>query len=265
MGTARAGRSPRGGRAGDLGAHAHASSTQSTSQLGVPGLGARHLRGAGDLCRAGVAPARGESAEPRDAGATTPAGGPRPQWYVTARQAALRREGLRGRPDGGQPRGAAHQPGQGRGGRGCLLTGAIRVLRASGAAKFLQRARCSSRGCPSAARHLDEAGDERETWSAFSRWTTIRRALDQPWCRPRRCCVRDGPAEGLAIIDDAERAASDDAASSMPRTCLERGRALLALDRLDEATELVAHGQRLPPPLARRRISRTTGRPPRSP
>ena len=50
------------------------------------------------------------------------------------------------------------------------------------------------------------------------------------------------PAEALAIIDVAERAACAEAAFSLPRTCLQRGRALLALGRVEEADEMITSG-----------------------
>ena len=55
--------------------------------------------------------------------------------------------------------------------------------------------------------------------------------------------VRVGrPTEALDVITTAERAANADAAFSLPRTCLQRGRAYFALERLDEATEMVSTG-----------------------
>jgi len=50
------------------------------------------------------------------------------------------------------------------------------------------------------------------------------------------------PADALAIIAAAERKAHVDAAFSLPRTCLQRGRALLALGQPDEASEMVSTG-----------------------
>ena len=52
--------------------------------------------------------------------------------------------------------------------------------------------------------------------------------------------IREGrPEVALTTIDAAEHAASTEAASAMPRICLQRSRALLALGRFAEAEELV--------------------------
>ena len=53
---------------------------------------------------------------------------------------------------------------------------------------------------------------------------------------------RGRPEDALATIDAAERAASTEAASTLPRICLQRSRALLALGRFAEAEELVTTG-----------------------
>ena len=124
-----------------------------------------------------------------------------------------------------------------------ILTGALRVLRASGAAQYLaeghlQLARVHlSRGA------LREAEDRaRESGSMFEELGNDSSALEAALVRAEAVSRGGEPAEALTIIAAAERQAHVDAAFSLPRTCLQRGRALLALGRPDEAAEMVSTG-----------------------
>lgn len=124
-----------------------------------------------------------------------------------------------------------------------LLTDALRVLRASGAALFIaqgevQLARVRlMRGDNAAAEELGAATAKRllELDKATS---ALEASLVQA-----DAMTREGRAqEALYTIDAAERAASTEAASALPRICLQRSRALLALGRFAEAEELVTTG-----------------------
>ncbi len=157
-----------------------------------------------------------------------------------------------------------------------VLADAVRVLRASGAVTFLaigemQQARLYlSRGDVAAAEDL--ATRTHEGVRALGQMTS---AMEAALVRAD-AMTRDGRAEeALEIITAAEREARSDAAYSLPRTCIQRGRALLALGRFDEADEMVLTGleasreQGLPYEEAllfrlRSRIDRHRGRPRRA-
>ena len=124
-----------------------------------------------------------------------------------------------------------------------ILVDAIRVLRASGAARFLaegqmQLARLHlSRGDLAEAER--RAAEVAATFASLNNHTS---ALDAALVQAEAVERSGRPADALAVIDAAEQAAGADAAFSMPRTCLQRGRALVALDRLDEAEEMITSG-----------------------
>ena len=213
-------------------------------RVGVPGLGARHLE-ALDICVAeGWRPleetVRGNLGTlAYYAGRWTEAA----EWYSTARQVAL---------EVGKDFGAAETAvnlaelliNQGRLGEADALLGdALRVLRASGAVSFLaqgeiQLARLHlSRGEHDAAAELGAAVAER-LLGLGKATTALEASLVQA-----DAMIREGmPEMALRTIDAAERAASTEAASALPRICLQRSRALLALGRFSEAAELVEAG-----------------------
>jgi tetratricopeptide (TPR) repeat protein len=124
-----------------------------------------------------------------------------------------------------------------------VLGDALRVLRASGAASFLaqgeiQLARLHLlRGECDAAEEL-AGGVSRRLLDLGMATTALEAALVQA-----DALTREGrPREALETIDAAEHAASTEAASALPRICLQRSRALLALGRFLEAEELIETG-----------------------
>lgn len=124
-----------------------------------------------------------------------------------------------------------------------ILVDAVRVLRASGAVSFL------AQGEMQLARVHLRRGDLAEAERRATAVVEGLRALGQATSALEaalvhaEAVVRDGRAdEGLAIIDRAEQDAPSEAAFSLPRTCLQRSRALLALRRLDDADDAVAAG-----------------------
>ena len=214
--------------------------------MGVPGLGARHLE-ALQICV-------DEQLRPLEevvrgnlgtlayfAGRWTEAA----QWYTTARAVAI---------EVGKDFGAAETGvnlaelliNQGRiEAAENLLTDALRVLRASGAALFIaqgevQLARVRLlRGEHAAAEELGGA-TARRLLELDKATSALEASLVQA-----DAMIREGrPEEALTTIDAAERAASTEAASSLPRICLQRSRALLAMGRFAEAEELVGTGIR---------------------
>ncbi len=212
--------------------------------MGVPGLGARHLE-ALDICvKEGLRPleeiVRGNLGTlAYFAGRWTQAA----QWYTTAREVAL---------EVGKDFGAAETGvnlaelliNQGRlSDAEAVLTDSLRVLRASGAAWFIgvgevQMARVLLlRGDHLAAAELG-AATARRLLALDKATSALEASLVQA-----DALIREGrPEQALATIDAAERAASDEAASALPRICLQRSRALLALARFAEAEELVSTG-----------------------
>ncbi len=213
-------------------------------RMGVPGLGARHLEALEVCAEEGWRPleetVRGNLGTiAYYAGRWTEAA----EWYATARQAAL---------DVGKDFGAAETGvnlaelliNQGRLDEAePLLLDALRVLRASGAVSFLaqgeiQLARLQlSRGDHAAAR--DTAAGVAERLLALGKATT---ALEASLVQAD-AVIREGRMDqALAVIGAAERAADHEAGSALPRTCLQRSRALLGLGRFAEAEELVGVG-----------------------
>ena len=213
-------------------------------RVGVPGLGARHLEALAICVDEGWRPleetVRGNLGTlAYYAGRWTEAA----EWYSTARQVAL---------EVGKDFGAAETAvnlaelliNQGRLDEADALLGdALRVLRASGAVSFLaqgeiQLARLHlSKGDHAAAAELGAAVAERLL--ALGKATT---ALEGSLVQAD-ALIREGrPELALGTIDAAERAASTEAASALPRICLQRSRALLALGRFTEAEELVETG-----------------------
>ena len=152
------------------------------------------------------------------------------EWYASSRQAAL--EGgqrLRSRGDRRQPRGHPGEPGTGGRGRGgpagCRegpegvgdgLRGAVR--RTPLARVLLVR------GELEAAEAAIVAGNA-ELVARGHRMTALEASLVHA-----EVATRAGrPQEALAIIDEAERAAGDEAVSLRARACVQRASALLAL------------------------------------
>ncbi len=212
--------------------------------MGVPGLGARHLE-ALEICTDKGLRSLEEVVTGNlgtlayYAGRWTEAA----QWYTTAREVAI---------EVGKDFGAAETGvnlaelliNQGRLPEAeALLADALRVLRASGAAYFLaqgeiQLARVRLlKGDHEGAADLGAAVAERLL--ALGKATT---ALEASLVQAD-AMIREGqPEVALRTIDAAEHAASTEAASALPRTCLQRSRALLALGRFPEAEELVETG-----------------------
>ncbi|MFL6080151.1 MAG: adenylate/guanylate cyclase domain-containing protein [Ornithinibacter sp.] len=213
-------------------------------QLGVPGLGARHLE-ALDICvEHGLRQL--ESRVRSNLGTMAYYSGHWPeaaQWYRSSRQVAL---------EAGSAFVAAQTDvnlGELLINQGHLdeaeevLVGAVRVLRASGAVIFLAEGRLQLARVSLSREQLDEAERRAaEVVATFSALNNHTSALDAALVQAEAVLRSGRPAEALAIIDDAERAAGADAGFSLPRTCLQRGRALLALDRLDEAGEIITSG-----------------------
>jgi class 3 adenylate cyclase/tetratricopeptide (TPR) repeat protein len=212
--------------------------------MGVPGLGARHLEALQICIDEGLRPleevVRGNLGTlAYFAGRWTEAA----EWYTTAREVAL---------EVGKDFGAAETGvnlaelliNQGRlADAEAVLTDALRVLRASGAAFFIgvgevQMARVLLlRGDHLAAAELG-AATARRLLELDKATSALEASLVQA-----DALIREGrPEQALATIDAAERAASDEAAQALPRICLQRSRALLALGRFGEADELVSTG-----------------------
>jgi tetratricopeptide (TPR) repeat protein len=212
--------------------------------MGVPGLGARHLEALQICMDKGLRPleevVRGNLGTlAYYAGRWTEA----TQWYTTAREVAI---------EVGKDFGAAETGvnlaelliNQGRLPEAeDLLADALRVLRASGAAYFL------AQGEIQLARVRLLKGDH--VGAADLGATVAQRLLEldkattalEASLVEADAMIREGrPEEALRTIDAAERAASTDAASALPRICLQRSRALLALGRFAEAEELVETG-----------------------
>ena len=213
-------------------------------RMGVPGLGERHLEALEICIEHGWRPleetVRGNLGTlAYYAGRWTEAA----EWYSTAREVAI---------EVGKDFGAAETDvnlaelliNQGRVDEAdTLLADAVRVLRASGAVSFLaqgeiQLARVHlMRGDHTAAEELAAAVAER-LLGLGKTTTALEASLVQA-----DAMIREGlPELALTTIDAAEHAASTEAALAMPRTCLQRSRALLALDRFDEAEEIVTPG-----------------------
>ncbi|HET6966854.1 MAG TPA: AAA family ATPase, partial [Ornithinibacter sp.] len=212
--------------------------------MGVPGLGARHLEALQICIDEGLRPleevVRGNLGTlSYFAGRWTEAA----EWYRTAREVAM---------EVGKDFGAAETGvnlaelliNQGKvEDAELLLTDALRVLRASGAALFIaqgevQLARVRLlRGEHAAAEELG-AVTARRLLELDKATSALEASLVQA-----DAMIREGrPQEALTTIDAAERAASTEAASALPRICLQRSRALLALGRFAEAEELVTTG-----------------------
>jgi tetratricopeptide (TPR) repeat protein len=213
-------------------------------QLGVPGLGARHLE-ALDICvEHGLRQL--ESRVRSNLGTMAYYAGRWPEaaeWYRSSRQVALEAGSafVAAQTDVNLAEllinlGSVDEAEE-------ILVGAIRVLRASGAARFLAEGEMQLARVSLCRDQLDEAerraADVVATFSALNNHTS---ALDAALVEAEAVLRSGRPGEALSIIDDAERAAGADAAFSMPRTCLQRGRALLALDRLDESEEMITSG-----------------------
>jgi tetratricopeptide (TPR) repeat protein len=124
-----------------------------------------------------------------------------------------------------------------------VLVRAVRVLRASGEVRFLAEGQMQLARVHLSRGHFEDAERRaEEVASLFASHGNPSSALEAALVQAEAVTSSGRPAEALAIIDVAEREARHEAAFSMPRTCLQRGRALLALDRVEEADELVASG-----------------------
>jgi len=213
-------------------------------QLGVPGLGARHREALQICAQHGL---RSQEAKVRSnlgamayyAGRWTEAA----QWYRTSRDVAMEAGSAfvaaqtdvnlgellinSGQLDEAQD----------------VLVSAVRVLRASGAARFLAEGRMQLARVHLSRGELAEA--ERRAAEVVQEFTELGNptsALEAALVGAEAVALQGRAQESLDIITRAERDARDDAVFSMPRLCLQRGRALLALDRLVEAREMVADG-----------------------
>ena len=196
-------------------------------QLGVPGLGRAPPGGARDLRRARVAPAGVQrSARTSARWPTTPVAGPRRRSGTGPAARWRWRPGAPSsppRPTSTSPScsstwGTSTRPRR-------SLSSAIRVLRASGAARFLAEGQMQLARVSLGRGRLDEAERRAaEVVAAFRRSTTPRAPWMPPSCRPRRWCAAGACRGGSGRSStSAERAAGADAAFSMPRTCLQRG------------------------------------------
>ena len=213
-------------------------------QMGLPGLG-KHTREAMDICvEQGFRPR--ESIARANLGAFAYYAGrwdEAAQWYTSSRQVAL---------EAGNAFGAAETDvnlaelliNQGRADEAeGILVDAVRVLRASGAVSFLAQGEMQM-----ARVHLirDDLGEaERRAAGVVAELTALGQgtsALEASLVRAEAVIRQGRPADALELIDRAEHEARAEAAFSLPRTCLQRARALLALDRLDEAQEMVDAG-----------------------
>jgi tetratricopeptide (TPR) repeat protein len=124
-----------------------------------------------------------------------------------------------------------------------ILTGAVRVLRASGAAQYLAEGHLQLARVHLSHGSLDEAVQRaRESATRFEELGNHSSVLEAALVQGEALVRAGHPAEALEVIAAAERVAHADAAFSLPRTCLQRGRALLALARADEAAEMVSTG-----------------------
>ncbi|MEO7421951.1 MAG: adenylate/guanylate cyclase domain-containing protein [Ornithinibacter sp.] len=124
-----------------------------------------------------------------------------------------------------------------------VLVGAVRVLKASGAPRFLAEGQLQLARVHLGRGHLEEA--ERRATEVSQLFTQLHNptsALEAALVRAEAVALDGRAEESLEVITLAEREARADAAFSMPRLCLQRGRALLALDRLEEAEEMVSSG-----------------------
>ncbi|HET9020800.1 MAG TPA: adenylate/guanylate cyclase domain-containing protein [Ornithinibacter sp.] len=213
-------------------------------QLGVAGLGERH-REALKICMEHGLRQR-ESTVRMNLGAFAYYAGRWPEaaeWYRSSRQVAL---------EAGSAFVAAQADvnlaelliNQGRTDEAeVLLTDALRVLRAMGAVLFHAQGEMQVARIHLARGELEEAerraGEVVETFSSLGNAAS---ALEAALVQAEAVLDGGRPAEALDIINQAEHEARAEAAYFLPRTCLLRGRALLALDRIEEAEEILSTG-----------------------
>jgi tetratricopeptide (TPR) repeat protein len=123
------------------------------------------------------------------------------------------------------------------------LIDAIRVLRASGAVRFLAEGQMQLARAHLSRGELAEAERRAaEVAATFAAQGNYSSALEAVLVQAEAMIAGGRAEESLAVISDAERAAGADAAFSMPRICLQRGRALVRLQRVEEAQEAVTTG-----------------------
>jgi tetratricopeptide (TPR) repeat protein len=213
-------------------------------QLGVPGLGARH-REALQICIDHGFRQR-ESTVRLNLGAFAYYAGrwtEAAEWYRTGRQVALEAGSAfvaaqtdvnlaellinQGRVDEAEE----------------ILVDANRVLRASGAVRFLAEGQMQLARVHLSRGDLEDAERRAaEVASMFSALGNPSSALEAALVQAEAVLSAGRAQEALGIIDVAEHEARSEAAFSMPRTCLQRGRALLDLDRIEEADEMITSG-----------------------
>ena len=213
-------------------------------QLGVPGLGERHRRALEICVEHGYRPL--ESRVRSNLGAMAYyAGrwGEAAEWYRSSTEVALEAGSAvvgaqtdvnlaellinQGREDEAE----------------AVLANALRVLRASGAARFLADGQMQLARLYLSRGDLQEAERRAvEVVSTYAELHNLTSALDAALVQAE-ALVRSGrPVEALDVIDRAERDAGAEGASALPRTFLQRGRALLCVGRVDEADEMATSG-----------------------
>ena len=211
-------------------------------QLGVPGPGGPHLEALAICETHGLRPL--EATIRGNLGALAYYAGRWSEaatWYATSREVAQETGKSVGAAETGVNLGELLVDLGDLDGAEAVLTEAVRVLRAAGELPFvaqgqMQLARVAlARGEVRVAERLAESAARRlaDLGSASS-------ALEAELVRAE-ALTRDGrPEEALDVVDAAERTARGESVLSLPRTCLQRARALLAAGR---ATEAAAVGE----------------------
>jgi class 3 adenylate cyclase/tetratricopeptide (TPR) repeat protein len=124
-----------------------------------------------------------------------------------------------------------------------VLVRAVRVLRASGSVVFLTEGQMQLARLYLSRGDLDEAARRAaDVVTSFAALHNATSALEAALVQAEAATRAGRPEDALDIIGVAEREAHADAAYSMPRTSLQRGQALLALGRVDEADEMITSG-----------------------
>jgi class 3 adenylate cyclase/tetratricopeptide (TPR) repeat protein len=124
-----------------------------------------------------------------------------------------------------------------------VLTDAMRVLRAAGETLFIADGEVQAARIHLARGEFTPAeGAAATAQHRFDALGSASSALDAALVRAEAISRAGRPAEALGVIDKAEVAAAAEAVRSLPRTCLQRARVLLALGRVPEADELIETG-----------------------